>query len=133
MRDNHEGMHEILDAFQDGERFFGVIAVNIGGTHKKFRFGVSRNGYLTLKNILQLRPFDQMPGLKHRFFLAGVAYQITDYNVPNYSNFEISVRVEQGKSGRIVSVESPKDLGQNLLWFEKLKDFDEAAHLPEVL
>ena len=72
MRDNHDEMHEILDAFQGGEQFFGVIAVEIGGITKKFRFGVSRKGYLTLKNILQLRPFDAMPGLKHKYFLAGV-------------------------------------------------------------
>jgi hypothetical protein len=132
MRDNHEGMPEILDAFQDNEQCFGVIAIEIDGVTKKFRFGVSRKGYLTLKKILQLRPFDAMPGLKHRYFLAGVTYRIVDRETLELDDFEIGVRVEQDKNARTVSLKAPKDLARNLIWFNELKDFSEAAHLPEV-
>ncbi|MBD1869042.1 hypothetical protein H6F95_17430 [Cyanobacteria bacterium FACHB-471] len=132
MRDNHEGMPEILDAFQDGEQYFGVIAIELDDVSKKFRFGVSRRGYSTLKKILQLRPFDAMPGLKHRYFIAGVTGRIVDRKKPDFADFEIGVRVEQDKNGGTVSVESPKDLAQNLLWFYELKDFNKAEHLPEV-
>lgn len=132
MRDNHKGMPEILDAFQDGEQYFGVIGIKLGGVSKKFRFGVSRKGYSTLKKILQLRPFDMMPGLKHRYFVAGVTYRIVDRKKPDFAEFEIGVRVEQDKNGGTVSVKSPKNLALNLNWFYELKDFNKAEHLPEV-
>lgn len=132
MRDNHEGMPEILGAFQDGEQYFGVIAIKLDGVSKKFRFGVSRQGYSTLKKILQLRPFDMMPGLKHRYFVAGVTYRIVDRKKPDFAEFEIGVRVEQDKNGGTVSVKSPKNLALNLNWFYELKDFNTAEHLLEV-
>ncbi len=132
MRDNHEGMPEILGAFQDGEQYFGVIAIKLDGVLKKFCFGVSRKSYSTLKKILQLRPFDMMPGLKHRYFVAGVTYRIIDRKKPDFAEFEIGVRVEQDKNGGTVSVKSPKNLALNLNWFYELKDFNKAEHLPEV-
>ena len=61
MRDNHKGMPEIIDAFiDDEERHTGVIAIEIDGEIKNFRFGVSLAGYHALKKILQLRPFEVM-------------------------------------------------------------------------
>lgn len=132
MRDNHKGMPEILDTFKEGEHYFGLISVEIDGIMKKFRFGVSRKGYLTLKNILQLRPFDTMPGLKYRYFLAGVSFRIVDRKIPEFADFEVGIRIEQGNNGKTMTVESPKDLAQNLIWFNELKDFNEAAQLVEV-
>ena len=133
MRDNHEGMPEILDPFKEGEHYFGLIAVEIDGITKKFRFGVSRKGCLTLKNILQLRPFDTMPGLKYRYFLASIAFRIADRKIPEFADFEVRIRIEQGNNGKTMTVGSPKDLAQNLIWFNELKDFNEAAHLQQVL
>ncbi|MEZ5426311.1 MAG: hypothetical protein R2747_08610 [Pyrinomonadaceae bacterium] len=132
MRDNHKGMPEIIDAFKEGENYFGVIAVEIEGVRKKFRFGVSRKGYLTLRKILGLRPFDAMPGLGHRYFSAGVSFRIVDRKKPEFADFEVGIRVEQGKNGKTFTMKSPKDLARNLIWFNELKDFDEAGHLPEV-
>jgi hypothetical protein len=70
MRDNHEGMPEIVDAFEEGGQYFGVVGVEIGGKLRVFRFGVSRAGYRALKRVLQLRPFDSLPGLEHRYYFA---------------------------------------------------------------
>ena len=132
MRDNHEGMPEIIDAFKDDEQYFGVFAVEINGVRKKFRFGVTRQGYLTLKKVLQLRPFDMMPGLKHQYFYAGGTFRIVDRKTLELADCEIAIRVEQGKNGGDVSLEAPKELMQNLTWAKQLKDFSEAAHLLEV-
>ena len=56
MRDNHEGLPEILDAFQDGEHYFGLVQLERPREQRRFRFGLSRDGYLALKRALHLRP-----------------------------------------------------------------------------
>jgi len=124
MRDNHDGLLEILDAFEKAGQYFGVVKVEIGGRSKQFRFGVSQAGYRALKRVLQLRPFDSLPGLKHRYFFAGAYW--------NGSEHGMSVRVEQGKNGKQVDALGTKDLLANLRWFSELKNFSEAAHLVDV-
>lgn len=128
MRDNHEGMPEIIDAFKDGDQYFGVVGIEIGVERRKFRFGVSQAGYLALKRVLQLHPFDSLPGLKHHYYFAQAYWKIEDS-----SDCGMKVRIEQGKNGKQVDVRVPKDLLANLRWFAELKDFTEAAHLPEVV
>lgn len=132
MRDNHDGMPEIVDAFKEGEEYFGVFAVEIKGTAKKFRFGVTRLGYLTLKKALQICPFDMMPGLQHRYFYAGVSFRVLDVKTLELGNCEITIRVEQGRNGKEVSVPAQKELMQNLNWAKEIRDFSEASHLIEV-
>ena len=127
MRDNHEGMPEIVDAFEKDAQYFGVIGIEVGGLYKQFQFGVSQAGYRALRKILQFRPFDIMPGVKQRYYFAGSYGRI-----PDSSDFKTYVRVEQGKDGKQVDVRVPKDLLANLRWFSEIKDFSDAAHLPEV-
>ncbi len=126
MRDNHEGMPEIIDAFEKEGQYFGVIGIEVDGKCKKFQFGVSHAGYRALRQMLQLRPFNIMPGVKQRYYFAG-SYS----RIPNSLDFSTYVRVEQGKDGKQVDVRVPKDLLANLKWFSEIKDFNEAAHLPE--
>jgi hypothetical protein len=71
MRDNHEGMPEIVDAFEKDGQYFGIVGIQVSSESKQFQFGISSNGYRALKKILQLRPFDTMPGVKQRYFFAG--------------------------------------------------------------
>jgi hypothetical protein len=132
MRDNHEGMPEIVDAFKENEQHIGVITIEINGVTKKFRFGVTQKGYLTLKKVLQLRPFDMMPGLKHHYFFAGGSFRLVNIETLELGDCEITIRVEQGKNGKEVSIPATKELMQNLNWAKQMKDFSEAAHLPEV-
>lgn len=127
MRDNHDGMPEIVDAFEDDGQYFGVVGVEIGGESRKLRFGVSQAGYRALKRVLQAHPFDSLPGLKHRYYFAEA-----HWNVEDSSDCGMRVRVEQGRNGKQFDVRAPKDLLANLGWFAELKDFSEAAHLPEV-
>lgn len=124
MRDNHDKMPEIVDAFEKDGQYFGVVGLTIDRSTKRYQFGVSRAGYLALKRTLQLRPFDTMPGLEQRYFFAG-------YGALNRSKFTVRVRVEQSDQGKGVDVRLPKDLLANLRWFSELKEHDEAAHLPE--
>lgn len=127
MRDNHEGMPEIVDAFKQDGQFFGVVGIERQGVAKKFRFGISQAGYHALKRVLQSRPFDSMPGLQRRYYFAGAHWKITgSLDRGTY------VRVEQNKDARQIEMRMPQDLLANLIWFAELKDFTAALHLPEV-
>jgi hypothetical protein len=120
-------MPEIVDAFEKDGQYFGVVGIEIGGESRKLRFGVSQSGHRALKRVLQLHPFDSLPGLKHRYYFAEAYWGLEDS-----SDCGMKVRVEQGKNGKQVDVRVPKDLLANLRWFAELKDFSDAAHLPEV-
>jgi hypothetical protein len=126
MRDNHEGMPEIVDAFEKDGQYFGIVGIQVSSESKQFQFGISSNGYRALKKILQLRPFDTMPGVKQRYFFAGSYGRI-----PGSSELRTDVRVEQNREGKNVEVRVPKDLLSNLVWFATIKDFGKAAHLAE--
>ena len=126
MRDTHEGMPEIIDAFERDGQYFGVIEIEVGGVSKQFQFGVASNGYRALRKILQLRPFDSMPGVKQRYFFAGGYGKSLDS--PSYIS---NVRVEQNRDAKQLEVDLPKELLANLIWFGQIKDFSEAAHLLE--
>jgi hypothetical protein len=126
MRDNHQGMPEIIDALEKDGQYFGIVRIQVSSESKQFQFGISANGYRALRKILQLRPFDTMPGIKQRYFFAGSYGRI-----PKSSEFRTDVRVEQNREGKKVEVRVPKDLLSNLVWFAGITDFGEAAHLPE--
>ena len=119
-------MPEIVDAFEKEGQYFGIVGIEVLSEARQFQFGISSNGYRALRKILQLRPFDTMPGLKQRYFFAGSYGRI-----PASSEFTTEVRVEQNRQGKKVEVRVPKDLLSNLVWFSKIRDFAEAAHLPE--
>ncbi len=125
MRDNHEGMPEIIEVFEVDGQYFGVVGVEIGGESRKFCFGVSQAGYRALKRVLQLRPFDSSPGLKYHYYFAAVYRKAKD-------SLEMQIRVEQGKNGKQCAAHAPKDLLANLRLFMELKDFSEAAYLSDV-
>jgi hypothetical protein len=127
MRDNHEGMPEIIDAFEKEGLYFGVVEITLGEICKQFQFGVSLNGYRALRKILQLRRSDSLPGLEHRHFFARSYGKI-----PDSSDYKVDIRIEQGKYGKKIEARVPKDLLANLVWFSEIRDFTEAAHLPTV-
>src|SRR5882672_10160498 len=127
MRDSHQGMPEIINAFEQDAQYFGVVRIERDGVAKQFQFGVSISGYWALKRILQLRPFDLMPGIKQRYFF------VQEYvRLSGSPDVNADIRVEQHRDGRQVEVRMPRDLHSNLLWFCEIKTFDEAAHLMEV-
>jgi hypothetical protein len=126
MRDNHDKLPEILKAFEREGQFFCVVQLERAGETRSYRFGVSRDGYLAVKRLLELRPFDQMPGLLHRYFFVP-AFRVRE----DAGLVEIAIRVEQGHHSKQVEVEAPRDLAANLKWFFELEDWSKADHLRE--
>ncbi len=119
MRGNHEGMMELIDTFEKDEHYFAIVEFR----SKTFQFGISQAGYRTLRKIMQLRPFDMMPGRKYRYFYAGSGRK------GGQDNFVMWVRIELDRDATKEEVAIPKDLHANLLWFSRLENIEDAAYL----
>ena len=120
MRDNYEGMIEFIDAFEKDDHYFAIVEK----CSRKFQFGVSKSGYLAIRKAMQLRPFDRMPGLRYRYFYFGS--QRAEIGTENYY---MEVRIELGRDAAKERIDIPQDLHANLLWWQRLENFDEAALL----
>lgn len=118
MRDNSEDMLELVDALKIDGQYFAVIRIDDDENSNKYKFGVTEKGYGALKRILQTRPFDSMPGLKHKYFFNR-----------SIGPDSIGVRIEVGDSGKEIDFDIPNDLSQNMVWFFKLDDMAEAEYL----
>ncbi|MGN6625323.1 MAG: hypothetical protein ACTHLN_01775 [Tepidisphaeraceae bacterium] len=115
---------EVIDACERDGLHFATIRHARAGEDRIFELGISANSHAALRRVFQTRPFDQMPGLKQRYFF-----------VPSYSKRDDpergvgSLRIEQGNEGRNIQVEMPKMLIANLLWFYEMEALEPAKHL----
>jgi hypothetical protein len=123
MRDNHDKLPEILGALEENKNFFCVLAMERAEQTRRFRIGVSRESYLTLKRLFETRPFDQMPGISYRYFFVPNVQRLNDGRVMT------TVRVEQGKDGKQIEIKTPMELFANLKWFFEWDDWSNADHL----
>lgn len=123
MRDNHNGMPELVDAFENNGQYFGVIAAVEDDKERRFRFGLSLQGYRSLRRVLQDRPFDLMPGLNYRYF-----YSRSQKCAPE-EKYKMTVRIELDRDAKQKDFDIPKDLHANLLWFQRLDSLASGEHL----
>jgi hypothetical protein len=124
MRDNHDGCPEFLDAYEREDLFFGSVGLTIANEVGTFEFGVERRAYVSIKQILQTRPFDPLG--RYRYFFTGSFSK----REPGSDLVRFDVRIEQGANGQnFKNFRGPASLVSNLLWFQSLKDFRDAAAL----
>ena len=124
MRDNRDGYPELLDAYERDGLYYGAVRVTVADEVAAFEFGVERRGYVTLRQILQTRPFDTLG--KHRYFFKGNFSK----REPDSDTVSFGVRIEQGADGKnFENFSGPVSLVSNLLWFQSLKDLQNAAAL----
>lgn len=123
MRDNHEGMPELIRAFEKEGHFFALVKKDWGAQSTTYQFGVSRKAYLILQRILQTRTFDLMPGLKYRYFYSGSCRPLDSKNDLMF------VRIELGRDSKTKEFAIPKELHANFLWFSQLGRPEDAAYL----
>ncbi|MGA7695978.1 MAG: hypothetical protein WCA76_13210 [Candidatus Sulfotelmatobacter sp.] len=124
MRDNHDGCPELLDAYEREGLYFGSIRLTIADEVAAFEFGVEQRGYVSLKQILQTRPFDALG--RHRYFFTGSFSK----REPTSDIVRFDVRIEQGANGQnFKNFSGPVSLVSNLLWFQSLDNFQDAAAL----
>ena len=124
MRDNHQGLPEIVAVTERDGQYFGVVAVTIGGDTRNIEFGLTPDCRPALTRILQMTPFDRSPGVAYRFFFVPSFRKI-----PERRTVEVAFRIEQGSTAKQFPVEIPESLAANLEWFRKLSDFNAASHL----
>ena len=123
MRDNHEGMPELIRAFEKDGHYFLIIEIDWEHQKKRYQFGVLRKSYLKLQRILETRTFDMMPGLKYRYFYAGSSHRL------DFSSASMFVRIELGRDATTREFEIPKELHANFLWFTQLESIEDARYL----
>ena len=123
MRDTHEGMPELLAAFERDGSCFATVRVTIDGDSRDIEFGVPATEYGALRRVLQSRPFDLMPGLQYRYFIVGSIGRTGEHAAT------MDIRIEQGRDARQLPFEMPLSLARNLYWFAQLRAFSEASHL----
>jgi hypothetical protein len=70
MRDNSEGMVEIVRSYQLAGVWHGLVRVTIQGETRLLDWPLSPAARTGFARVLNLRPFDQLPGLPHRFYFA---------------------------------------------------------------
>jgi hypothetical protein len=75
-----------------------------------------------------MRPFEDLPGLEYRYFF------VDSFGMPEVDGGDcrMTVRIVVGDRGRNFDVAMPLDLVKNILWFCRLRSFDDAGHLREV-
>jgi len=128
LRDNHEGMPEIVGTYERDGLYFGVIRLQTPAENAAFEFGIEKRGYLALRRILECRPFGSLPGLKHSFYFTG------DYGRKKLDEepVTIGVRAEEGINGEKLFFDCPTSLASNLRWFFQMKDLGQASALRRV-
>ncbi|MGB8352614.1 MAG: hypothetical protein WCD79_01870 [Chthoniobacteraceae bacterium] len=124
MRDNHQGLPEIIAVTERDGNYFGSVGATVGSETRAIEFGCTLDCYRALKRILQMRPFDKMPGVAYRYFFVPTSKRVAERRT-----VEVEFRIEQGKDAKRFPVEIPETLAANLEWFHALQDFSEASHL----
>jgi len=124
MRDNHDGYPELLDAYERDGLYFGAVRVTVAGETAAFEFGVEQRGYVSLKQILQTRPFDPLG--KHRYFFKGNFSK----REPDSDTVSFGVRIEHGVNGKsFENFSGPVSLVSNLMWFQSMRDLQNTTAL----
>ncbi|HET6840887.1 MAG TPA: hypothetical protein VFK06_04260 [Candidatus Angelobacter sp.] len=123
MRDNHNGCPELFDAYERDGLYFGAVRVTVAGEIAAFEFGVQKSGYLSLKRILQSRPFEHR-GL-YRYFFTGTFSKRESAS----ETVKFCVRIEQGRNGKNYDFYGPVSLVANLRWFQSLENLESTTNL----
>ena len=79
---------------------------------------MTRSGFV---GVLNLRPLDQLPGLRHRYFFARSTRKLEG------GVAEVGIRVEAGNDAKNFNVVVPLEFAANLVWLAGLTDRSEVA------
>lgn len=116
MRDNHDGLIELVEVFNSDNIFSCTISLDINKENLRLCFSIVPKDYVNLLNILQFRPFENTGVAPYRYFFL-LSYQKKENNIAI-----ISMRVEQLRGYKNFKFEVTQKLIANLLWFDSLTD-----------
>lgn len=121
MRDNHDGLPEILEPVEEQGKYFANIALERDAVRRAFRFEVAFESFRVLQQVRQIRPFDLMPGVKYRYFFVPSVQKLDPGAV------SLTVRVQLCDQSKEMTIKAPEFLFANLLWFFQLTELDDAV------
>ncbi|MBN2755494.1 MAG: hypothetical protein JXR81_11635 [Candidatus Goldbacteria bacterium] len=127
MRDNSEGMPEIIKTYTENGNHFVVVGKTIDGINKSFAFWISEKAFVLINKVLSFYPFDKLLKDRYKYFFAGCIRKDSKKNT-QYTDF----RIEQGKNGKQFEFEVELQFLKNIIWFSELKDFEQVKHLKEI-
>ncbi len=113
-------MVEFLSAFEADEKYFGRLRL---AQTVVIQIGLERDAYLAFRRIVDQRPFESLPGVRHRYFFTGRYGGKTDDSI------NLGIRVELGDRALGSYEPVPHSLAGNMLWLFKVKDNREVVHL----
>lgn len=128
MRDNSDGMPELVATYERDGNYFATVSIMIEGERATFEFGVEPTSHKALKRIFESHPLPEMPGVPYRYFFGG------DFGRKRIGHDPVtfSVRMEAGRSVGKLRFDGPTSLVANLLWFRGLKKLEEASALRRI-
>lgn len=118
MRDNNEGMIELLDISKSDNIYSSLIRMNVSGEYVKVRFGIETSDYNRLRRILEFWPFENTGAGKYRYFFTGGAGKDPD----NEKLASIGVRVEQLDRHKQYEFCVSRWYASNIIWFYERTD-----------
>ena len=127
MRDNSEGMVEIVRSYEYAGAWHGLVRVTINGERRSLDWPLNPPARSGFSHILNLRPFDDLPGAPHRFFFAASVRKL-----PGTDLAEVGIRVEVNGKGKQIPVEVPLEFAANLVWLSQARAWSEVSQLKVV-
>lgn len=118
MRDNHDGLIELLEVSNDDNIYSCVISLTVGYEKLKLRFGINTTDYVNLLRISQFRPFENTAFTPYRYFFTG-SYRKKENNMA-----ALSIRVEQHRMHKNYEFDVTQTFVSNILWFYSVEDIE---------
>lgn len=124
MRDNSDGMVELLRTYDRDGRTFGLVRVTIGADTRPVEIPLSSTASAGFSRVVGLQPFDTMAGVQHRFFFARSVRRLEGEALA-----EVGIRVEVGPDAKTFDVKVPLEFASNLIWLAQVRDWNQLARL----
>jgi hypothetical protein len=125
MRDNNDGMIELLGATQPEPDVYGCqVQTILNEETVSVQFEITQYEFVLLKKIVTTRPLSSATISDYRYFFAG-SYRMNDSS----GKAATAIRIEQGAQHKQFWFEITERLLANIIWLEKIKSVDELAQL----
>ena len=118
-RPQPDGLIEIRRVERRQGRHFACLRAWAGDLPRTFEIGITRREYGALLRLLELRPLDRMPGVRHRYYVKAVmASEDPDEAI-------LEVHVWTAASTASLTWKVPTRFAANLAWLFVLRSWGE--------
>jgi hypothetical protein len=122
LRDDSDGMPELVRVLERNGHALGLVRITIGRDVRDLELPLTAATRAGFVRVLNVQPFDQMPGQPYRYFFARSIRRLESGDAA-----EVGIRVEAGRDAKNFDVIVPLEFAKNLVWLSELKDWSEVA------